>query len=135
MDDTNAMPPVLEYGSWRPPEITVRRQVWLAVYGAAVGGLAGFALIFVAAIAAGAGHGSYAPAKLLFPLSMALTGITGTISEPLVIMAMAQCPAYGLFIGWLTARRRRRLAWTVLGVVHACAAASAMIFPASTFSP
>ena len=52
MDDRDAMPPVLVYSSWRPPEVTVRRQVWFAVAGMVIGGLAGLVLLFVA-VAAG----------------------------------------------------------------------------------
>jgi hypothetical protein len=134
MDDPNSMP-VLVYSSWQPPQVTVRGQVWGGIAGVAVGGLAGLVLMFVAAAMAGAGHGTYGPAKSLFPFSMALSGFTGTLTDPLIAIAAAQYPVYGLFLGVLTARRRRRLAWKVLGVVHACAVVLAFTYAASTYSP
>ena len=59
-----------------------------------------------AAIAsAGAGHGDYLFAKLLFPYSMLLTSLTGTITYPLIGLALIQFPLYGLVAGSYHANR------------------------------
>jgi hypothetical protein len=134
MDDREPMPPVLAYSSWRPPAVTpvtTRRQVIGAILGVVIGSAAGCVLLFCA----GAGHGSYLPAKLLFPLPMALTGITGSITRPLLIIAGLQYPLYGLLVGWLIGRNQVRRAMLLLLGIHLCGLALGMSLSASTFSP
>jgi len=59
-----------------------------------------------AAIASGgAGHGDYLFAKLLFPYTMLLTSLTGTITFPLIGLALVQFPLYGLAVGSFNATR------------------------------
>ena len=55
-------------------------------------------LAIVAAIAsAGAGHGTYVMAKLLFPYTMLLSRLNGDIiTHPLLALAFVQFPLYGL---------------------------------------
>jgi hypothetical protein len=66
---------------------------WL-LGGLAVGGLAAW----VAVTAAGAGHGSYQPAALLFPYAMAIAGAVGSITPELMAIAAVQYPVYGALI-------------------------------------
>jgi hypothetical protein len=67
-----------------------------------IGALIGIALEIPALLAAigfaGAGHGTYWLAKILFPLTMASTAITGDISGPAIVAALVQFPIYGLII-------------------------------------
>ncbi|RZI70585.1 MAG: hypothetical protein EOP13_20590 [Pseudomonas sp.] len=59
-----------------------------------------------AAIASGgAGHGDYLFAKCLFPYTMLLTSLTGTITYPLIGLALVQFPLYGLAAGSFNATR------------------------------
>ena len=59
-----------------------------------------------AAIASGGGgNGDYLFAKLLFPYSMLLTSLTGTITYPLIGLALVQFPLYGLAAGSFNAVR------------------------------
>ena len=135
MDDHQGMPPVLVYSSWRPPAVTIRRQVLFSVIGILLGALAGMALLFVTVAATGGGHGTYGAAKLFFPFTMALTGVTEEINTPGIVIALAQYPLYGLLIGWLTARNRRVTGWKIFAAVHLCALALAIGFSDSSFSP
>ena len=61
---------------------TIQRQEpgpWPVVAGAAVSLLLGFPAIYAAVISGGAGHGQYVAARALFPASMLLLLIDGTI--------------------------------------------------------
>lgn len=67
-----------------------------------VGTLAGLAIGIVAILAAvgaaGAGHGTYVPAALCFPYTMAISALAGSIHPVLVAIALVQFPAYGLIV-------------------------------------
>ena len=62
---------------------------------------AGAPAIIVVVALAGAGHGTYFPAALLFPFTMLLALWVGTISPPLVALALVQYPVYGLLLAKL----------------------------------
>lgn len=64
--------------------------------GFVVGAVVGALLVGLTVIAAGGGHGSYVPAIVLFPYSMALAVPLGSIAPPLVGLAILQYPAYGV---------------------------------------
>src|SRR6185295_15807631 len=71
-----------------------------ALVGLAVGAVLTPVALYMAVISAGAGHGDYALAKILYPFSMLLTKVTDdTISMPSVIVAMIQFPVYGVALG------------------------------------
>ena len=55
--------------------------------------------LFAAAGAAGAGHGSYFLAKILFPFTMLSTVLFGSIIAPFIAIAFLQFPIYGLVLG------------------------------------
>ena len=75
--------------------------------------------IAAAIASAGAGHGTYLLAKLLFPYSMLLTSLSGgTLTPPLLGLAFVQFPLYGLAAASFGTRR----ALGILSLVHlACA--------------
>jgi hypothetical protein len=87
----------------------------------------------LAIASAGAGHGHYEFARLFFPYSMLLTRLTGhTITDPLIALALAQFPLYGVAVGLAVSKGR---AWwcavALLAVAHAIAVVlcfSGMIF-------
>ena len=89
------------------------RQLTGILIGAAITPLA----VGAAVVSAGAGHGSYAFAKLLFPYSMLFTLFAdNTISHPLIGCALVQFPIYGLVITSFDATK----AIIVLAILHVC---------------
>lgn len=79
-----------------------QRQLLGALIGSAITPLA----IGAAIASAGAGHGNYMLAKLLFPYSLFLSRFAGdTISFPLICLAFAQFPLYGLAVTSFNATR------------------------------
>lgn len=83
---------------------------------------------------AGAGHGDYRLAKLLFPFTMLSTSFLGSITGPFVALALVQYPAYGVALG--LANRNGRLAWAaaVMLAVHGLAALLCFAIPNPSFS-
>jgi hypothetical protein len=77
---------------------------------------------------AGAGHGSYALAKVLFPFAMLAAVIGHSIGLISILLACVQFPIYGLVIGnrFRTSSFRESAIWIVLihfavaTVVFAC---------------
>jgi hypothetical protein len=56
---------------------------------------------FLLAVAsAGAGHGHYVMARMLFPFSMLLTLVEGSIGPIALAVALFQFPLYGAMVGW-----------------------------------
>lgn len=97
------------------------RQVWSGTFvGAAFGVLAAAVAVIVAA----GGHGSYAPAVLLFPLPMLLTRLTDEIAPSLLVLALLQFPLYGAFIAWPDRLNRARATVSPL-IMHAALAGTA----------
>ena len=94
----------------------------LALVGFALGvPLTALALLFAIA-SAGAGHGDYLAARLLFPVPMLASLLTeDTIKVPSIVAALLQFPAYGALIGWSWARHVRYLPLLV-ATVHIMAA-------------
>jgi hypothetical protein len=92
------------------------------------GALLGVAVTPVAALlavwSAGAGHGHYVLARLLFPYSMLLTRATDdSLTLPLLALGLVQWPLYGALLGFAASRGRALLAAILLLVAHAGAAA------------
>jgi hypothetical protein len=57
-------------------------------------------LFLLAAVAsAGAAHGSYLLAKILFPFTMLSTLVFGSIVAPAIALAVLQFPFYGFILG------------------------------------
>ncbi len=82
---------------------------------------------------AGAGHGSYLLAKILFPLTMLSTLFLGSITGPFIVLAVIQNPAYGLISG--LANKRGRLwptLWTIFAL-HALLAVVCVLVPNESF--
>jgi hypothetical protein len=78
-----------------------------ALLGVLGGIVLGAVALVIAWAYAGAGHGTYIPAKVLFPYTMYLAvAVVGRITVPLLLLALLEFPAYGLAAG-LAARRGR----------------------------
>ena len=100
------------------------RKVLLCV---SIGGLVTLPAALLTIASAGAGHGNYLFARVLFPYTMLLTRLTDdTVTLPLIVLGLAQFPLYGAVVGlaaskgraWLA--RRRWLTLAHLGAVVLC---------------
>lgn len=78
--------------------------------------------LLLAVGSAGAGHGDYFWAKVIYPYAMLSTLVFKSITVPFGLLAVVQLPIYGglLSIAWL--RRQLGLAALVLVTIHAAAA-------------
>lgn len=67
---------------------------------------------------AGAGHGDYRLAMMLFPYTMLSTAVFDSITVPFIALAIIQFPLYGVVLGY--ANQKGRFGWVtiLLGVVH-----------------
>ncbi|KRA83624.1 hypothetical protein [Altererythrobacter sp. Root672] len=89
--------------------------------GSAVGLLLAIPAIFAAVISSGAGHGHYVAARALFPTSMLLTLLEGSIGVLSVSVALLQFPVYGGLVAWGFVRKTYIPA-AVAGSLHLVAA-------------
>jgi hypothetical protein len=77
----------------------------------------------VAVSAAGGGHGTYLPAAILFPFTMAASAVIGRVPAALVAVALLQFPVYGSLVA-ISARTNR--ACVGLAGVHTAVAVAAL---------
>lgn len=92
-----------------------------------VGAGLGFAALFFVVTAAGAGHGTYLPAKILFPYTMLSTALFDEVTVPFSLLALVQFPLYGAIAGSVRAPRPTRSALSAAVVIHGIAALGALI--------
>lgn len=69
------------------------------IIGLVLGALVTPIAFFFGIASAGAGHGHYVAAKVLFPVTMLSTLAVGSITTPLLLLGAVQFPVYGWFIG------------------------------------
>ena len=94
--------------------------------GLAWGIAAGAVSLIISVYAAGAGHGSYIPAVLLFPYTMLTTRVTGVISPFAIVLAAIQFPLYGIAIARAGAAGRRRRTMGLI-LVHGAGVLAAFV--------
>lgn len=90
--------------------------------------------LFAAVASAGAGHGSYLLAKLLFPFTMFSTLMFGSIIAPAIVLAVLQFPFYGFILGRASVKGSFRTRAAVLLVIHVLAVAVCFILIGENFS-
>src|SRR5689334_14725699 len=112
--------------------MVVRRSIVVA---ALVGIALSVVSLGVAIQAAALGHGTYLPAILLFPWSMALSALAGSIAIPLIILAVVQFPAYGVMIGMTDGSQQRRAVGLLVAHVLAAGVAFVLARATGTFFP
>ena len=78
--------------------------------------------LVLALASAGAGHGDYFWAKIIYPYTMLSTLLFGSITIPFRLLAVVQLPFYGVLLSIAWARNRFGLAALVLLTMHAAAA-------------
>jgi hypothetical protein len=91
-------------------------------------------MLFLGLISAGAGHGDYFLAKILFPYTLLSTAAFDSIEPPFMFLALIQYPAYGVVIGLANVRRKLILSGAALAVLHGLAVAGAFVFANPYFS-
>jgi len=89
--------------------------------------------LLLAIASAGAVHGDYFWAKIIYPYTMLSTLLFNSITIPFRVLAVAQLPIYGvlLSIAWL--RNRLGLAALVLFALHTAAALACFVVRLENF--
>jgi hypothetical protein len=92
-------------------------------------------LFLCAALAsAGAGHGHYLWAKILFPFTMLSARVFGSITNPFIALAIVQFPLYGLILANANVKARYLPSLVTLLVVHCLAVAACFLLLRENFS-
>src|SRR5688572_27711113 len=73
---------------------------------------------------AGAGHGDYRLAMILFPYTLLSASVFDSITPPFIILAIIQFPIYGVALGYAHEKGRLLSMSIVLCVVHSIALAT-----------
>ena len=120
MPDRGARPNSVESAAWSGVEKL--RLLGFVALGLVIGLLSAYG----AAIATAAGHGTYVPAILLFPYSMALDLPVGSIA-PFIPLALLQYPVYGARLAIRSGAQPRRRLWLRLLGVHGIAVVVAFL--------
>lgn len=92
----------------------IKARAWL---GAGIGAIMAIPAIFAAIASGGAGHGTYIAARVLFPFSMLLTRLEGSIGLIGMAVGVLQLPLYGAVAGRAVAVRGNSL-FLPLTTVH-----------------
>jgi hypothetical protein len=90
--------------------------------------------LFLAVISAGAGHGNYFFAKVLFPFTMLSTIGFHSITAPFMLLAIVQFPIYGIVLGRVRRRERLRRMSIWLITLHSLAVLACLLFVDRNFS-
>jgi hypothetical protein len=100
-----------------------------------LGGVAlGAASLVIAVVSAGGGHGSYTPAKILFPYTMYLAAaLVGNISPPLVALAFFEFPVYGFTVGMAAGRGKARWVVSSILILHAATSVLCLYVKSNAF--
>jgi hypothetical protein len=86
--------------------------------GFSIGILLSIPVLMLAVFCAGAGHGTYTPAKLLLPFAMIFVVGRESITPAIVGVALIQFPIYGLICGALYCSRYFRYYAIGLAIIH-----------------
>ena len=90
--------------------------------------------ILAAVASAGAGHGSYLLAKILFPFTMLSTLVFGSIIVPAIALAVLQFPFYGFILGRAKLKGSLSTRAAVLLLIHMSGVAACFILIGENFS-
>lgn len=89
--------------------------------------LATFIILIIVIFLMGGGHGTYLPAKLIFPYAMIIALINNKIGVFAIILAIVQIPIYSILI-------KKSLRWKFLIlVVHIVIAIICLYMPTEAF--
>ena len=93
------------------------------------------ALLFLVVVAAGGGHGTYWLPKVLFPWTMMSTAVTKSITQPLIVLGIAQYPLYGIILDLARSNGRFKPASLTLLAAHFSALMLAFSISDRSFTP
>jgi len=91
-------------------------------------------LLLLGLASAGAGHGNYLMAKILFPLTMLSTIALDRIADPFLWLAVMQYPIYGVILGIASLKGRLSRALRIILAIHGIAAFASLIAVSKNFS-
>ena len=74
-------------------------------------------------LSAGAGHGDYILATILFPFTLLSVALYHTITDPFILFGVVQVPLYGVILGWTNMKGKIIPAALILCVIHTLAVA------------
>jgi hypothetical protein len=83
---------------------------------------------------AGAGHGDYRLAMILFPYTLLSAVIFDSITTPFIILAIIQFPLYGIALGYANKKGRLAAMSILLCVVHGVASTAMLLVANENFS-
>lgn len=83
-------------------------------------------------MSAGAGHGDYLLAKILFPFTMLSTVFLHSITSSFIVFAIFQFPVYGLILSFFD---ERKFVFTMIAVCHTLLVIACLILIGSDFGP
>jgi hypothetical protein len=92
------------------------KRVWTPLF---LGLLSTPFCLLVALESAGAGHGDYFWAKVIYPYTMLSAVLLGSIAIPFALFAVLQLPMYGLVLSIAWLKNRLGLAALILFALHA----------------
>lgn len=90
--------------------------------------------LLAAVASAGAGHGSYSLAKILFPFTMLSTLVFGSIIAPAIALAVLQFPFYGFILGRANVKGSFGTWLAPLLLIHILAVTACFILIGDNFS-
>lgn len=90
-------------------------------------------LFFLIVLLTGGGHGTYFPAKLLFPYSAVSALLTGKVTTPFIIFSLFQFPTYGLVLGIANKRNYFTITAIFLFLLHFVAVVLCFVIPNENF--
>jgi hypothetical protein len=91
-------------------------------------------VLFLGLVSAGAGHGDYLLAKILFPYTLLSTAVFERIETPFMVLTVVQYPAYGVAMGIANVKRKLFSSGAALALVHTVAVIAAFLFASPYFS-
>jgi len=94
----------------------------------------GLASIIIAILLAAGGHGTYFPAKILFPWTMISTAFFDEITGFFALVSLAQFPVYGFILTVANRNKMYDKVRAMLIMIHVGAIIFALIFSSRDFS-
>ncbi|HEY6095762.1 MAG TPA: hypothetical protein VIU93_12500 [Gallionellaceae bacterium] len=91
------------------------------------------AAISIVVFTGGAGHGTYAPARVLFPYAMLSTVLHGTINDAFILFSCLQFPLYGVISFLALKSDRTKPIIGILIAVHLVAVFLSFVFANPSF--
>ena len=88
---------------------------------------------FFAVLLAGGGHGTYLPAKLLFPYTMISAFWFGRITVPLIVFSIIQFPVYGFTLAFANRKGTLILVGGFILFLHITAFILSLVIPSDSF--